>query len=252
VSTSWRHNAEFRFYEELNDFLPAAKRKRAFIGTFDGTPAVKDVIESLGVPHTEIDVILVDGQSVRFRHRLHGGERVAVYPVFERFDVRPLCRLRARPLRCSRFVADVHLGTLARQLRLLGFDTLYDANADDTALASRSVRGRRILLTRDIGLLKRASVTRGHWVRATDPQQQLEEVIHVFSLQRDLAPFTRCTVCNGVLRTVTRASVAGRVPPRVHARFRSFWDCRGCGRIYWRGTHFHRLEALVRQMRSIA
>jgi uncharacterized protein with PIN domain len=248
--TSWRHSAEFRFYEELNDFLPAPKRKRAFMGSFDGTPAVKDVIESLGVPHTEIDVILVDGQSVQFRHRLHGGERVAVYPVFERFDVRPLCRLRARPLRRSRFVADGHLGSLARQLRLLGFDTLYDANADDALLASRSARGRRILLTRDIGLLKRASVTRGYWVRTTDSQRQLEEVINALSLQRDLTPFTRCTVCNGVLRSATRVSVAGRVPPRVYARFRSFRECRGCGRIYWRGTHFQRLEAGVRRMRS--
>ncbi len=250
-NTPWRHSAEFRFYEELNDFLPAPKRKRAFMARFDGTPAVKDVIESLGVPHTEIDVILVDGQSVQFRHRLHGGERVAVYPVFERFDVHSVCRLRARPLRRSRFLADVHLGTLARQLRLLGFDTLYDVNADDSVLASRCARGRRILLTRDVGLLKRACVTRGHWVRATDPQHQLEEVINAFSLQRDLAPFTRCTVCNGVLRAVTRVSVAARVPARVHARFRRFWECRRCGRVYWRGTHFHRLEARVRHMRSI-
>ena len=247
---SWRHTAEFRFYEELNDFLPAPKRKRPFLGSFDGTPAVKDVIESLGVPHTEIDVILVDGQSVQFRHRLHGGERVAVYPVFERFDVRLLCRLRARPLRRTRFVADGHLGTLARQLRLLGFDTLYDASADDALLASRSARGRRILLTRDIGLLKRASVTRGYWVRTTDSQRQLAEVINALSLQRDLRPFTRCTVCNGVLRTATRISVAGRVPPRVYARFRSFRECRGCDRVYWRGTHYQRLAARVHRMRS--
>lgn len=251
-ANAWRRSAEFRFYEELNDFLPTARRKRSFTHAFDGTPAVKDVIESLGVPHTEIDVILVDGRSVQFGHRLQGGERVAVYPVFERFDVRPLCRLRARPLRRSRFIADVHLGALARQLRLLGFDTLYDAGADDATLASRSAHGRRILLTRDVGLLKRAAVTRGHWLRATEPRRQLEEVITAFSLQRDLAPFTRCTVCNGLLRTVTRVSVAGRVPPRVHARFRRFWECRRCGRIYWRGTHFPGLEALVKQTRSSA
>lgn len=250
VGNVWRHSAEFRFYEELNDLLPTARRKRTFTHAFDGTPAVKDVIESLGVPHTEIDVILVDGHSVPFKHRLHGGERVAVYPVFERFDVRPLCRLRARPLRRSRFIADVHLGTLARQLRQLGFNTLYDIGADDAALASQSAHERRILLTRDVGLLKRAAVTRGHWVRATDPRLQLEEVITAFSLRRDLSPFTRCMLCNGVLRTVTRASVAGRVPRRVHARFRRFWECRGCERIYWRGTHFRRLESLVKEVRS--
>jgi hypothetical protein len=123
--------AEFRFYEELNDYLPASRRKRSFTHTFAGAPAIKDIIEALGVPHTEIDLILVDGRSVRFSHRLRGGERVAVYPMFERFDIRPLHKLRPKPLRRTRFVADVHLGRLARYLRLLGFDTLYSTKLDD-------------------------------------------------------------------------------------------------------------------------
>jgi uncharacterized protein len=244
-----RASAEFRFYEELNDFLPAGKRKRAFAHAFDGTPGVKDVIESLGVPHTEIDLILVDGESVRFSHRLHGGERVAVYPMFERFDVRPGYRLRPRPLRRTRFVADVHLGALARRLRLLGFDTLYERQCDDARLAALSASERRILLTRDVGLLKHGIVTRGHWVRATDPQRQIEEVVRAFSAERDLEPFTRCMVCNGELRPIERATVAGRVPPRVYARFRRFMECAGCGRIYWRGSHYERLVELARDLR---
>jgi len=247
--TASRRSAEFRFYEELNDFLPEALRKRAFAHAFDGTPGVKDVIESLGVPHAEIDLILVDGNSVRFAHRLRGGERIAVYPVFERFDVRPIYRLRPRPLRRTRFVADVHLGALARRLRLLGFDTLYERHCGDVRLAGLSSRERRILLTRDVGLLKRSIVTRGHWVRATDPQRQLEEVVRAFSVERDLEPFTRCMVCNGELRPIERAAVAGRVPPRVYARFRRFMECVGCGRIYWRGSHFERLERLARGLR---
>ncbi len=116
---------EFRFYEELNDYLPPGQRKRTITREITGTPSVKDAIEALGVPHTEIDLILVDGRSVRFDRLLQGGERVAVYPEFERFDITPLYRLRPRPLREPRFVADVHLGTLARFLRLLGFDTRY-------------------------------------------------------------------------------------------------------------------------------
>ena len=116
---------EFRFYEELNDYLRPEQRKRSITREIAGTPSVKDAIEALGVPHTEIDLILVDGRSVRFDRRLRGGERVAVYPEFERFDITPIHRLRPRPLRNPRFVADVHLGTLARYLRLLGFDTLY-------------------------------------------------------------------------------------------------------------------------------
>lgn len=240
------HAAEFRLYEELNDFLPPARRRCTFVHVFQGTPAVKDVIESLGVPHTEVDLILIDGRSVRFSHHLKGGERVAVYPMFERFDIRPLYRLRPRPLRRTRFVADVHLGKLARRLRLLGFDTLYARDYTDETLAGLSARERRILLTRDVGLLKHSEVVRGHWLRSSDPAAQLREVIEAFSLRRDIDPFTRCTICNGALQSIDRGAAAGRVPPRVYARRRRFDQCTRCGRIYWRGTHFAKLEELSR------
>lgn len=252
VAPRHQHMAEFRFYEELNDFLPVARRKRSFAHGFNGTPTVKDTIEALGVPHTEIDLILVNGKSVRFTSHLHGGERVAVYPMFERLDVRPLYRLRPHPLRRTRFVADVHLGTLARRLRLLGFDTLYGPSFEDARLASISADERRILLTRDVGLLKRSAVTRGHWVRHTDPLQQLKEVIDAFSLQQDLKPFTRCMVCNGDLRAVQLASVAGLVPPGVLERCHRFRQCAQCKRIYWRGTHFKRLNMYALALRQAA
>src|SRR5947199_2006143 len=167
--------AEFRFYEELNDFLPPALRKRAFAYAFQGTPAVKDAIEAIGVPHTEVDVVLVDGESVDFGRRLTGGERVAVYPVFERFDVAPVLRLRARPLRRTRFVLDVHLGKLARNLRLFGFDALYRTDYDDATIIRLSLDELRIILTRDRGVLKHTAVTHGYWVRSTVPRQQLGE-----------------------------------------------------------------------------
>ena len=237
---------QFRFYEELNDHLPIARRKCGFAHAFDGAPAIKDVIEALGVPHTEIDLILVDGKSVRFSHRLRGGERVAVYPMFERFDIRTLHRLRPKPLRRTRFVADVHLGKLARSLRLLGFDTLYSAQVDDAELVAISARDRRIVLTRDLGLLKRKALTRGYRLRSANPQLQVKEVVHAFSLEEDLRPFTRCMSCNSLLRSVARPVVADCVPPRVFRRFRRFTFCAGCGRIYWRGTHFQRLERFIR------
>jgi uncharacterized protein with PIN domain len=214
-----------------------------------GTPSVKDAIESLGVPHTEIDLILVDGRSVRFDRRLQGGERVAVYPEFERFDISPLHRLRPRPLRVPRFVADVHLGTLARFLRLLGFDTRYGNGLDDAALAEITSREKRTLLTCDVGLLKRKAVVRGQWLRSRDPERQLEEVVEALHLKRAFKPFTRCMTCNGMLAVVARSTVAGHVPPRVYRRFRSFKQCRDCARVYWRGTHFQRLQRLVQQVR---
>lgn len=236
---------EFRFYEELNDFLPPARRKRAFAYRFRGTPAVKDAIEALGVPHTEVDLILVDGASVRFSHKLRGGERVAVYPVFERFEISPITRLRPKPLRTPRFIADVHLGTLARYLRLLGFDTAYDNRAADADLARRSVQERRILLTRDVGLLKHRVLTHAHYVRATDPARQLDEVVKALDLRARIKPFSRCMRCNGRLRRVSKASVADDLPPRVCERVRAVSRCAACGQIYWPGTHFDRLTRLV-------
>lgn len=247
--SSVRQEAEFRFYEELNDFLPAALRKRSFSQRIDGTPSVKDVIESLGVPHTEIDLILVDGQSVRFDHKLRGGERVAVYPMFERLDITPLHRLRPRPLRDPRFVADVHLGKLARFLRLLGFDTRYHNALSDAELVRISTRERRILLTRDRALLKHKALTRGYWIRATAAEQQVKEVVAALSLTRNARPFTRCMSCNGPLEPVPRSAVADRVPVRVHRSFRKFARCPSCKRIYWRGTHFKRLTELVSRAR---
>jgi len=241
---------EFRFYEELNDYLSPELRKRSFMRDVVGTPSVKDAIEAIGVPHTDIDLILVDGRSVRFDHKLKGGERVAVYPMFERFDISPLYRLRPEPLRTPRFVADVHLGTLARYLRLLGFDTRYRNDLDDAALARVTARERRVLLTRDVGLLKRKAVVRGHWLRSTDPDGQLAEVVDALQLQRQLRPFTRCLSCNAPLTPVPRTVIRDRVPARVYGRFRIFTQCRRCERVYWRGTHFKRLQRLVAAVRK--
>jgi uncharacterized protein with PIN domain len=214
-----------------------------------GTRSVKDAIEALGVPHTAIDLILVDGKSVRFDRRLRGGERVAVYPEFERFDIAPIHRLRPRPLREPRFVADVHLGTLARLLRLLGFDTRYANDLDDAELAELTARERRILLTRDVGLLKRKTVVRGQWLRSRDPERQLEEVVEALQLNRAFRPFSRCMACNGPLTSVSRQDVVSQVPPRAYRRFRSFKQCADCRRVFWRGTHFMRLQRLVRSLR---
>lgn len=240
-----RSRADFRFYEELNDFLAPALRKRTFAYAFNGTPSVKDAIEAIGVPHTEVDLVLVDGVSVDFTRRLRGGERVAVYPVFERIDISPLTRLRAPPLRQTRFVLDVHLGKLARYLRLLGFDTCYRNDYDDAAIVELALAESRIILTRDVGLLKHGAVTHGHWVRATAPREQLAEVVRALDLAGSARPFTRCLRCNGELQRVPASAVAERVPPRVRARFAEFVQCRECAAVYWPGSHHGRLCRIV-------
>jgi len=223
--------AQFRFYEELNDFLAPALRKCEFAYAFTGTPSVKDAIEAIGVPHTEVDLVLVDGESVDFTRRLTGGERVAVYPVFERLDIRPVTRLRARPLRRTRFVLDVHLGKLARYLRLLGFDALYRTDYDDATIIRLSLDEQRIILTRDRGVLKHTAVTHGYWVRSTVPRQQLGEIVRIFDLGGNTRPFTRCMLCNGELQRVAKDAVADRLPPRVRMYFDEFAQCQECAHV---------------------
>ncbi|MBP8974581.1 MAG: Mut7-C ubiquitin/RNAse domain-containing protein [Anaerolineae bacterium] len=237
--------ATFRFYAELNDFLPSSRRQVPFAHRFDGRVSIKDMIESLGVPHTEVDLILVNGESVDFRYLVQDGDRISVYPVFESFDITPLLRVRPRPLRRPRFVLDVHLGRLAGYLRLLGFDVLYSSDCDDATLAALSRDERRTLLTRDRGLLKRRQVTHGYCVRATNPREQVREVLRRFDLYCLVAPFSRCIRCNGVLEPVAKQSVENRLPPQVRAHHDDFRICAACGQVYWRGSHYERLQALV-------
>ena len=243
-----KRTATFRFYEELNDFLPRAHRKVSFAHRFRGTPSVKDTIEAIGVPHTEIDLILVDGRSVGFDWLLSGGERVAVYPMFERLDITPVVRLRPAPLRKPRFVVDVHLGRLARYLRTLGFDTLYGNDYDDAALARISAADNRILLTRDKGLLKRSEVTRGYWLRHTDPRQQIAEIVAALQLSPSARPLTRCIRCNSLLEPVTEAAVREQLPVGLRGRYAQVSRCSGCAQLYWPGSHFDRLRILVSEI----
>jgi uncharacterized protein with PIN domain/sulfur carrier protein ThiS len=237
--------AHFRFYAELNDFLSSEHRQVAFSHTFDARTSVKDMIESLGVPHTEVELILVNGAPVDFSYIVQDADQVSVYPIFETFDATPIVRLRPAPLRESRFVLDAHLGKLAGYLRLLGFDTLYRNDYDDETLALISSTERRILLTRDRGLLKRSMVTHGYFVRQIDPQLQIAEVLHRFDLQRQIAPFRRCLRCNGLLQAVSKEAVASRLPSHTLQFYQEFCMCDQCGKVYWKGSHYQHLVDFI-------
>jgi uncharacterized protein len=248
MSDSGPASAEFRFYEELNDFLPPGRRKRSVTVGIDRGRSVKDAIESLGVPHPEVDLILVDGESVGFDRVLHGGERVAVYPVFERLDIAPLVHLRPAPLREPRFVLDTHLGKLARHLRLAGFDALWSNDYSDDEVLALSLAQKRIILTRDKGLLKRRAVERGYFVRSTASEQQLAEVIGALQLERSVRPFSRCRECNEELSEAPKDAVLGRLPDAVRTHYERFKHCSGCGRVYWEGTHYERLKRMLERL----
>jgi uncharacterized protein len=239
-----------RFYAALNDFLPAAKRREPLplVVALRERDSVKDVIESQGVPHTEVDLVLANGEPVSFGYRVDDGDRIAVYPAFRRIDVAGTSRVRPAPLAEARFVLDVHLGRLAAHLRLLGFDTLYWTHKDDPDLARVAHDEDRILLTRDRGLLKRGNVTRGYHVWATNPDEQVVEVLRRFDLFGAVTPFTRCTRCNGRLECVSKAEVLDQLEPKTKLYFDEFARCAGCGQVYWKGSHHGRIARLIEQL----
>jgi uncharacterized protein with PIN domain len=242
--------AVFRFYEELNDLLPTRRQKVSFQYVFDGSPSVKDAIEAIGVPHTEVDLIVVDGRSVSFGYQLRDGDRIAVYPTFEAVDISPITRLKARPLRDTRFVADTHLGKLARLLRMMGFDTLYRRDFEDARIIALSIDERRIILTRDRGILKHKTVTHGYCLRSAQPQEQAREVLERFDLGSEIDPFARCMLCNGRIVGADADEVKDRLLPRTAADFDDFYRCESCEKIYWRGSHYDKMKTLIDTLRG--
>jgi uncharacterized protein with PIN domain len=205
------------------------------------------MIEALGVPHTEVELILVNGESVGFERLLRDGDRVAVYPTFEALDITPLLRVREWPLRVTRFVADAHLGGLARLLRMAGFDTLYSNGYDDREIADVAAREERIALTRDRELLKQRGITHGCYVHALKPEQQFRELVQRLDLARSFKPFTLCMECNAPLRAIDKEQVLERLPPSVRVNYERFSTCDQCGRIFWAGSHWRRMQRLIEE-----
>ena len=237
--------ATFRFYEELNDFLARPLRRRTFSCACARGATAKHMIEVLGVPHTEVELILVNGESVGFNHPLADGDRIAVYPKFEALDIQPLLRVREHPLRVVRFIADAHLGGLAPLLRLAGFDTLYDNHYPDADIEALAAAQQRIVLTRDRELLKRRSITHGCYVRTLRPREQLREVFERLDLAGSAQPFRLCLMCNAPLRRIAKDEVGDRAPDGVLERHNQFVTCDVCRRVFWEGTHWQRMRALM-------
>ena len=244
-------SATFRFFEELNDFLPPERRRKSFDTPCARAATVKHMIEALGVPHTEVEIVLVNGESVDFARLLSEGDRVSVYPKFESLDVGSLLRVREHPLRMTRFVADAHLGGLARLLRMAGFDTLYDNAFRDEEIEAISASEGRIVLTRDRELLKRRTITHGCYVHAIKPVQQMREVFRRVDLAGNVQPFSLCLRCNVPLRPIEKAKVLDRLPPTVKAEQEHFSTCDVCQGIFWEGTHWRHMRTLLDQVLAV-
>ena len=237
--------ATFRFYAELNDFIAPGRRGRAFATPCARAATTKHMIEALGVPHTEVDLVLVNGVSAGLDAMLEEGDRVAVYPRFTAFDVTGLARFDARPPGRMRFVADAHLGGLARLLRMAGFDTIYRNTFRDGDVEALAQDEGRVVLTRDRELLKRRGVEYGCYVRALQAEAQLREVLERFDLAERVRPFTLCLNCNAPLRPVAKADVLDRLPPRVAAVQDAFSTCDVCRGVFWKGSHWQRMAGVL-------
>jgi uncharacterized protein len=239
-----------RFYSELNDFLKKNLKQKNFEYTFKGQITVKDAIESLGVPHSAVDLVLVNGNSVEFGHRLKQGDQISVYPVFETFDISEISMSGRKPLRETRFIADAHLGKLARDLRMLGFDSLFAKEISDYEIIIKAGIESRIILTRDRDLLKSALVDHGYYVRSLQTREQLIEVIDKFDLWSQFDPFSRCLVCNHELSEVSLSAVVDIVKPDTLSIYRKFYRCCGCERIYWEGSHYNRMMEYINSLKK--
>lgn len=234
-----------RLYAELNDHLLPERRMKAFPIIVPSPPSVRQLLRVIPIPENEVDLVLVNGQSVHADHQLRDGDMISLYPVFESFDISPLVKLREQPLREIRFVLDTHLGKLSTYLRMLGFDSLYRPDYRDDELLGIALNEGRALLSRDRELVGSKQLTRAYLVRETDPHLQVREVVERFDLRSSLRPFIRCIRCNTPLRTVEKAQVFERLPPRIQEMYEEFQLCPTCDRVYWRGSHYERMSEFI-------
>ena len=233
------------FYQSLNDFIAPTLSSTEIIHDFDRKASVKDMIESFNVPHTEVELILVNGTAVDFNYIVQHNDCIQVYPAFENLGVATSLRLRSEPSRPPVFVVDANLGKLARYLRLLGFDCLYRNDYNDDAVAKIASERQRIVLTRDRSLLQRKIITYGYFVRTDIPKIQTQEVLKRFDLYPLIKPLTRCTHCNGKLQEIDKQKIAHRLEPLTKQHYDRFLICSECEQIYWQGSHCARVKQLV-------
>ncbi|MDY6880151.1 MAG: Mut7-C RNAse domain-containing protein [Desulfatiglans sp.] len=237
--------AILRFYEELNDLLPEHKQKTDLEADFKGRRSVKDMIEALGVPHTEVDLILANGESVDFSYIVQDADRISVYPVFESLNIENVTRLRPKPLRKTRFVADINLRDIAKYMRALGFDVFFDPSLSPLEIIALSREKNRIILTRSKNLLKHKEVSHGILMRHGPTVKQIAFIIRHLDIKDRINPFSRCLLCNSPLENISKTEIEDRIPPRTKEFCDEYAHCRKCDKIYWKGTHYIKMKHMI-------
>jgi len=240
--------ATFTFHGNLTFF----NNQSPLLHTAKNPASIKDMVESLGVPHPEIECLVVNGQSIDFDYLMQDGDQVDVYPMKHPLPVDNPIALHPPIPSEIKFILDTHLGRLASFLRMLGFDTLYRNDYPDDELARVSHDEKRILLTRDIGLLKRSLVVYGYFVRHTEPRQRVIEIAQRFDLIHHIQPFKYCMKCNGLLHSVKKEAVADQLQTNTLEYFDEFHQCADCQQIYWRGSHYEKMQDFMQEVESLA
>ena len=242
--------ATFRFHGRLTYFLPPNQQNQAITHAFEWRASIKDMAESLGPPHAEMALLVVNGRSVDFEYIVQDGDEIDIYDEFNAVDLPEKVMLRPPYPGKPRFILDTHLGKLAGYLRMLGFDTLYRNDYPDDVLAEVSHAEQRILLTRDIGVLKRSLVVYGYYVRQTDPRKRITEIMTCYDLATHVEPFKRCAKCNGLLHSVDKSAILHQLPPKTAEFYDEFHQCTDCAQVYWKGSNFQRLEQFIDEVIS--
>lgn len=239
--------ARLQFFERLQA-LVSSEEGGVVLYCFNGSPAVKDAVEALGVPHTEVDLILVADRPVSFSYRLRDADSIAVYPFGSQVRAAPeqhLCPAISRPIA---FILDVHLGKLARRLRMLGFDCRYRNDYSDPQIIEQALREKLIILTRDRGILKHSCVEQGYLVGSQAVEEQVQEVLQRYALAGQIQALQRCPQCNGLLSAIDKDRIQHRLQPKTARYYRIFHICRDCGQLYWQGSHFEKIEKWLQQL----
>lgn len=245
-----KHKVEFYFFGNLNDFLSEEKKNKNFIHVFKGRASIKNLIESIGVPHTEVAFITVNKKRVNFNYLVKDNDIIAIYPFnygIYFFINKIVSFFKSKNLK---FILDVHLGKLAKYLRLCGFDVLYNFKWNDNEIIEKSIKENRIILTHDKGLLMNKKVIKGYFVRSLDPEEQLVEIIQRFLLLRKIKLFSRCLDCNNKLKRISRKEVIGKVERFIYEKYRKFFYCEVCNKIYWKGPHYKNMKCFIKKIKS--
>lgn len=241
-------NVSIRCYAELNDFLQVERRYIDFPFPITQNSSIEVLIGNIGIPPQVIDLILVNGTSVNLTYNLKENDRIALYPVFETFDISSVAKVRNDPLRQTKFVLDVHLGKLAHHLRMFGFDTLYQNNYTYDVLCRISLNENRILLSKDKSLIENETLFHTYLIKNVDPRLQLIEVFERLDLYTSVAPFTRCIECNSLLQPVQKEYILELIPVSIRDWCNEYQQCNFCNRIYWKGSHFKHMSMFVQDI----